>query len=158
MLKVVQCQDVFIIEFVHVIKLAKVEFFRLYTNPYSHFENSAFNAFKYLINHLNEHLHLGWWSNLGHLGEIIGMRIGDKTYGVHTWITDGFCHPIFQKDVTTMTAKIQATSIDISIILVSKLQCKFLDHEIMSAMGMVRPQYSFKKDNYDFFFNPLGSD
>jgi hypothetical protein len=43
MLKVVQRRDVFIIEFVHVIKLAKAELFRLYTNPYSHFEDSDFD-------------------------------------------------------------------------------------------------------------------
>jgi hypothetical protein len=43
MLKVMQRRDVFIIEFVHVIKLAKAELFRLYTNPYSHFEDSDFD-------------------------------------------------------------------------------------------------------------------
>jgi hypothetical protein len=43
MLKVVQRRDVFIIEFVRVIKLAKAELFRLYTNPYSHFEDSTFD-------------------------------------------------------------------------------------------------------------------
>jgi hypothetical protein len=95
MLKVVQHGDVFIIEFVNVIKLAKAELFKLYTNPYTHFEDSVFDALKSLINHLNEQLPLEWWSNLAHSTEILRMRIGDKTYGVHIWITDGLCHPIF---------------------------------------------------------------
>jgi hypothetical protein len=53
-------QDVLIIEFVVVVKLAKAKLFKLYTNPYSHFENMAFDAFKFLINHSNEQLPLEW--------------------------------------------------------------------------------------------------
>jgi hypothetical protein len=52
-----------------------------------------------------------------------------------------------------MMAKVQAACIDTSIILVSKLQCKFPNHEIMSAMGMVCPQYWLNKDNYDISFS-----
>jgi hypothetical protein len=65
-----------------VIKFANVELFKLYTNPYSHFENITFDVFKSLINHSNEQLPLGWWST--HLIEILRMRIGDKTYGAHS--------------------------------------------------------------------------
>jgi hypothetical protein len=52
-----------------------------------------------------------------------------------------------------MTTKVQVACIDTSIILVSKLQCRFLDHEIMRAMGMVCPQYWLNKDNYDASFS-----
>jgi hypothetical protein len=149
----VQHWNVFIIEFLHVIKLANIELFKLSTNPYPHFENSAFDAFKFLINHLNEQLPLKWWSNLAHPTKILKMKICDSTYGVDTWIIDGLCHPIFWKDATTMTTKVQVACIDTSIILVSKLQCRFLDHEIMRAMGMVCPQYWLNKDNYDASFS-----
>ncbi len=41
-----------------VIKLANAELFKFYINPYSHFEDLAFDAFKSLINS-NEQLPLG---------------------------------------------------------------------------------------------------
>jgi hypothetical protein len=66
-----------------VIKLVNVELFKLYIDPYSHFEDLPFDAFKSLINHSNEQLPLGWWFDLAHLIEIFGMRIGDKIYGAH---------------------------------------------------------------------------
>ncbi len=66
------------------IKLANVELFKLYIDPYSHFQNLAFDAFKSLINHSNEQLPIRWWSDLAHLIEILEMRIGDKTYGAHS--------------------------------------------------------------------------
>jgi len=50
-IKFAQNQDVYIVEFVDVVKLAKVELFRLYTNPYSCFEGPTFDAFNSLINH-----------------------------------------------------------------------------------------------------------
>jgi len=52
-IKFAQNQDVFIVEFVDVVKLAKVELFRLYTNPYSCFEGPTFDAFNSLINHIS---------------------------------------------------------------------------------------------------------
>ncbi len=83
MIKFAQCRYVFIVEFMDVIKFANAKLFKLYTNLYSHFENKTFDVFKYLINHSNEQLPLGWWSNLAHLIETLRMRIGDKTYGAH---------------------------------------------------------------------------
>jgi hypothetical protein len=41
---------------------------------------------------------------------------------------------------------------DVTIILVSKLQRRFPNNKIMSAMGMMYPQYWLKKDNYDASF------
>ncbi len=76
-------QDVLIIEFVDVVKLAKAKLFKLYTSPYSHFENMAFDAFKFLINHSNEQLHLEWQFDPTHLATILGMTIHDKIYDVH---------------------------------------------------------------------------
>jgi hypothetical protein len=66
------------------IKLANVELFKLYTDPYSNFQNLAFDAFKFLINHSNEQLPLRWWTDLAHLIEIFRMKIDDKTYGAHS--------------------------------------------------------------------------
>jgi len=54
LIKFVYHQDVFIVEFVDVVKVAKAKLFKLHTNPYSHFENMAFDVFKFLINHSNE--------------------------------------------------------------------------------------------------------
>jgi len=44
---------------VDVVKLAKAKLFKLYINPYTHFENMDFDVFKFMINHLNE-LPLEW--------------------------------------------------------------------------------------------------
>jgi hypothetical protein len=84
LIKFAQCRYVFIVEFMDVIKFANVELFKLYTDPHSRFEDITFDVFKSLINHLNEQLPLGWWSDLAHLIDILKMRIGDKTYGAHS--------------------------------------------------------------------------
>jgi hypothetical protein len=68
---------------VDVVKLTKAKLFKLYTNPYSHFENIAFDVFKFLINHSNEQLPLEWYFDLAHLVKIFGMTICDKIYDVH---------------------------------------------------------------------------
>jgi hypothetical protein len=43
-----------------VVQLTKAKLFKLYINPYSHFENMAFDVFKSLINPSNEQLPLKW--------------------------------------------------------------------------------------------------
>jgi hypothetical protein len=68
---------------VDVVMLAKAKLFKLYTNPYSHFENMAFDVFKFLINHSNEQLPSKWYSNLAHLAMILGMTVLDKIYDMH---------------------------------------------------------------------------
>jgi hypothetical protein len=50
-IKFAQNQDVFIVDFVDVVKLVKAELFHLYTDPYFCFEGPTFDAFNSLINH-----------------------------------------------------------------------------------------------------------
>jgi hypothetical protein len=64
LIKFAQHQDVFIIEFVDVVKLVEVELFKLYIDPYSCFKDSTFDAF-------NAQLFLGWRSNYAHPQEIL---------------------------------------------------------------------------------------
>ncbi len=52
-IKFAQHWDVFIVEFVDVVKLAKAKLFHLYTDPYSYFEGLAFDIFNSLINHIS---------------------------------------------------------------------------------------------------------
>lgn len=54
LIKFAQYWNVFIIEFMDVVKLAKAELFYLYTNPYFSFEELVFDAFNSLINHSSE--------------------------------------------------------------------------------------------------------
>jgi hypothetical protein len=58
LIKFAQCQNVFIVEFVDVVKLAEAELFRLYTYLYFCFEGLAFDAFNSFINHTNQQLPL----------------------------------------------------------------------------------------------------
>jgi hypothetical protein len=51
-------------------------------------------------------LPLGWWFDPSHLAEIHGMKISDKTYGMHTQTTIGFCNPFCWEDVTIVAAKV----------------------------------------------------
>jgi hypothetical protein len=48
LMKFAKRQDVFIIKFVDVVKLVKVELFKLYIDPYSCFKDSTFDAFNLL--------------------------------------------------------------------------------------------------------------
>jgi hypothetical protein len=48
LIKFAQHQDLFIIEFVNVVKLVEVELFKLYIDPYSCFKDSTFDAFNLL--------------------------------------------------------------------------------------------------------------
>jgi hypothetical protein len=57
--------------------------FKLYIDPYSHFENMAFDVFKFLINHSNEQPTLEWWSELTHLVTIFRITIHDKINDMH---------------------------------------------------------------------------
>jgi hypothetical protein len=52
-IKFAQHRDVFIVEFVDVVKFVEAELFRLYTDSYSCFEDPAFDAFNSLINNTN---------------------------------------------------------------------------------------------------------
>jgi hypothetical protein len=62
-IKFAQHWDVFIVEFVDVVKLAKAELFHLYIDSYSYFEGPTFDAFNSLI---NQQLPLNWWSDSTH--------------------------------------------------------------------------------------------
>ncbi len=61
LIKFAQRQDVFIVEFADVMKLAKTELFYLYIDSYSYFESPTFDAFNSLINHTNQQLPLDQW-------------------------------------------------------------------------------------------------
>ncbi len=93
-----------LIEFMDVVKLAQVELFYLYTNPYFSFEELVFNAFNSLINHSSEQLPLAWWSNYAH--PQIGSWLGGQTFDVHIWFDDGFYHAIHQVNAITMAIKV----------------------------------------------------
>jgi hypothetical protein len=54
LIKFLQCQNVFIIKFVDVVKFIKAKLFKLYINPFFCFEDLAFDAFNSLINYFNE--------------------------------------------------------------------------------------------------------
>ncbi len=85
LIKFVQHQNVFIVESMDVVQFTKAKLFKLYINPYSHFENMAFDVFKSLINHSNEQLPLKWKYDLAHLAKILGMKICEKIYDVHAF-------------------------------------------------------------------------
>jgi hypothetical protein len=54
LIKFAQHQNVFIVEFMDVMKLVEAELFHLYTYLYSCFEGLAFDAFNFQINHTNQ--------------------------------------------------------------------------------------------------------
>jgi len=59
--------DVFIVEFVDVVKLVEAELFHLYTYLYFCFEGLGFDAFNSFINHIDQQLPLDYYSNSTHL-------------------------------------------------------------------------------------------
>lgn len=82
-IKYAQRQDVFIMGFLHVINLAKVELFCFYTNPFSNFDDPLFNDFTKL-------LLVQWCSNLIKPQAFIGFNIGGIFLVVHIWnLIDG---------------------------------------------------------------------
>jgi hypothetical protein len=82
-IKYAQRRDVFIMGFLHVIHLAKVELFCFYTDPFSNFDDPLFNDFTKL-------LPVQWCSNLIQPQAFLGFNIGGQIFVVHIWnLVDG---------------------------------------------------------------------
>ncbi len=77
-----------IVEFVNVVKLAKVNLFHLYTNSYF-FKDLVFGAFNSLIKPPNKMLPLRWWHNSTYPQKILGLKIGIQMFVVHMWSNEG---------------------------------------------------------------------
>jgi hypothetical protein len=63
LIKYTQRQDVFICEFINVMKSIKAELHRLYVDPFCKYDDSAFNKFNVVCEHYSELLPVTWVSH-----------------------------------------------------------------------------------------------
>jgi len=71
---------------------------------------------------------------------------------VHTRSSDGFCRLVHEDDAITVASKLQQACTKTTQILIFQLQWRCCDDEVMSAKGMIYPQYWLNSKMYDATF------
>jgi hypothetical protein len=153
LIKYAQRWDVFICEFLDVMRSTKVKLYRLYVNPLYKYDYSTFNEFIVVCEHHNELLSLMWASHeplidLYMPPLYLAFNIVGQSYGLHHH--GGSIGVYVHMNLIYQTMK--ATCLEVVSNLYFDLFHRFLDVEIMAILGMVYPQYWLCEETIKFFF------
>lgn len=128
LVKYVQCQDVFIMDFLDVINLIKVELFRFYIDPFSSFDNSLFDDFTRLFQQSSDVLPISWCSNLVELQDFLSFNIVGQIFHVHACnLTNGSQIKVRENDFNITIIALKISCIEATQTLISELKRKCLE-------------------------------
>jgi hypothetical protein len=137
LIKVAQIKDVFVCNFVEVVKVTQQEFYRLYCDPYAKFEDPTFDNFNVIESLTNFNL-LEWSSNFnGGKDYLVFSFVGHK-YLVYLSSDDGVggLQPITKLALSWVINNVKEECEGVAWGLVSELEKQFLNHEVMIVLGV----------------------
>jgi hypothetical protein len=146
LIKYAQKQDVFICEFIDGVKSTEAKLHWLYVDPFCKFDDYACNEFTIVCEHRSELLPLIWVSHefdvFLYLLPYLVFNITGHNYKLHHLggSYGAYVH-VNMNDQFSMIESMKVACSKAAMTLCVELSCRFPDVEIMSALGIVYPQY-----------------
>jgi hypothetical protein len=144
LIKYVQRRDVFICEFNDVVKANEAKLHQLYVDPFCKCDNSTFNEFTTICEHRSELLALIWVSHEFdadlYLLPYLAFNIVSHNYILHNrGGSNGAYVYVNMSDQFAMIESVKVACLKAATTLCVELFRKFLNLEIMLALGIMYP-------------------
>ncbi len=138
LIKVAQIKDVFVCNFVEVVKVAQQEFYRLYCDPYAKFEDPTFDNFNVIETLTNSNL-MEWFSDFNGGKDYLVFSFAGHKYLVYLSSDDGVrgLQPITKLALSWVINKVKEECEGAAWGLVLELEKQFPNHEVMIALGVI---------------------
>ena len=142
LIKFAQSLDVFVSDYMAIVKICQAEIYMMYIDPDTSFMASHFQMFCDIIEDCSYAIWLEWMVDLNNGSESLAYRILRHTYAVHS------LNPISrEKDIVSradfarIAAGVKGQCTSVAEMLVAKLSRRFSDSDLMNALGIVFPQF-----------------
>jgi hypothetical protein len=153
LIKFAQAGNVFISDFIAVVKICQAELYMMYYDSASSFQPLYFPLFTDIVEDHSYALSQEWVKGLNNGAESLGFRIHGHTYNAHVVDTvTGERKPISREDFVAMVTSMKGQCAAAVELLISQLDRGFPNYEIMEALGIVFSQY-WLQDKCDELFH-----
>jgi hypothetical protein len=150
--KLTQSHDVFILDYVVVVKICQVDLYMMYVDPETSLQKQHFQKFCDVVEDCSYTITQEWVIDLNTGSESLAFRICGHTYSAHS-----LCPASNKKlsmsmvDFDGVIASVKEQCIDVAEMLFAELKKRFLDYELMNALAIVFLQY-WLQSNFDDLF------
>ncbi len=136
-----QARDVFVCDYIGILKICKVDLYKMYIDPTTSFQLNFFPKFTDVANTYYRIIQ-NWVTNLNDGREHLVFCIIGQSHMVHnvdSWI--GIHFAITWKGFDQAITSVKTQCIIAYDLLVTKLERRFPNHELKNAFGIIYPQY-----------------
>jgi hypothetical protein len=144
LIKIAQNKDVFMCDFVEFVKLAQHELYQLYCGPYAKYEDLTFDEFNSIQALTNHTLLLSLFSDLNGGKDMYTLCFHLLTIStiLPFHVDGGRKKQLVTKNVFNQAInKVKNESEGVARDLILKLECCFPQHAVMTALGVIYPQF-----------------
>jgi hypothetical protein len=152
LIKFAQAGNVFISDFIATVKICQAELYMMYCDSASSFQPLHFPLFTDIVEDHSYTLSQEWVTDLNDGAESLGFRIHGHTYNAH--VVDsviGERKPVSREGFAAVVTSVKGQCAAVAELLISQLDRRFPNCEIMEALEIVFPQY-WLQDKCDELF------
>jgi hypothetical protein len=152
LIKFAQSRNVFISDFIAAVKICQGELFEMYTNSSTSFQPLHFQSFYDVVNDHSHTISHEWVTDLNNGNETLGFRIHGHTYPAHMVCAVSGQHLLVSRsDLKSVVSAVKGQCSAAAEMLISQLDRRFPNCDIMEALGVVFPQYWLQEGCDDLF-------
>jgi hypothetical protein len=151
-IKFAQVGNVFISDFIAAVKICQADLYMMYCDSATSFQGLHFQLFTDVVNDHSYSISQEWVTNLNNGAESLGFRIHGHTYSAHMVdLVSGEKKSISREDFCALVSSVKGQCAAAAELLISQLERRFPDCDIMEALGVIFPQYWLQDTCDDLF-------